>query len=79
VRCLFLCRSVGARLIAILLYGGGLRLMECLRLHIQDIDFSSGQIILRDGKGNKDRLTMLPESANVPLQEHLDLQHAVLC
>lgn len=59
------------RLIAVLLYGGGLRLLECLRLRVQDIDFAANQIVLRDGKGHKDRLTMLPESAKVPLQEHL--------
>lgn len=45
--------------------------MECLRLRVQDIDFAAHQILVRDGKGNKDRLTMLPESATVPLQEHL--------
>jgi len=45
--------------------------LECLRLRVQDIDFAAHQILVRDGKGNKDRLTMLPESATVPLQEHL--------
>lgn len=56
---------------AVLMYGGGLRLMECLRLRVQDIDFSTNQIVVRDGKGNKDRLTMLPASAKEPLQQHL--------
>ena len=59
------------RLIAVLLYGGGLRLLECLRLRVQDIDFAAHQILVRDGKGNNDWLIMLPESATVLLQEHL--------
>ncbi len=44
-----------------LLYGCGLRLMECLRLRVKDIESGSNQIIVRDGKGQKDRVTMLPE------------------
>jgi integron integrase len=48
-------------LMAGLLYGGGLRLMECVRLRIKDIDFAQSQIVIRDGKGKKDRLTVLPE------------------
>jgi site-specific recombinase XerD len=59
------------RLIAVLLYGGGLRLLECLRLRVQDIDFAAHQIAIHSSKVNKDRLTMLPESATVPLKEHL--------
>ena len=47
------------RLMAILLYGGGLRLMECCRLRVKDIDFSQNEILVRAGKGNKDRHTML--------------------
>ncbi|MFC1651381.1 integron integrase [Candidatus Latescibacterota bacterium] len=58
-------------LMANLMYGAGLRLMECLRLRVQDIDFASNQITLRDGKGSKDRLTMLPKVVNQPLREHL--------
>lgn len=50
-------------LMSSLLYGAGLRLMECLRLRVKDIDFEYGQITVRDGKGNKDRVTMLPESS----------------
>lgn len=56
---------------ASLLYGAGLRLMECLRLRVKDIDFSYSQIIVRDGKGNKDRVTVLPASLKEPLQKHL--------
>ena len=54
-----------------LLYGSGLRLMECLRLRVKDLDFSFRQIVVRDGKGNKDRVTMLPQTLIKPLQEHL--------
>jgi hypothetical protein len=50
------------RLMAELLYGSGLRLIECLRLRVKDIDFSRGEITVREGKGNKDRLTLLPQS-----------------
>ncbi|MEA3334551.1 MAG: integron integrase [Chloroflexota bacterium] len=54
-----------------LLYGSGLRLMETLRLRTKDLDFARHQIIVRDGKGAKDRITMLPDSLVVPLREHL--------
>ncbi len=58
-------------LVASLLYGAGLRLMESLRLRIQDIDFDRNEILVRDGKGAKDRITMLPGSLNSPLRNHL--------
>jgi len=58
-------------LMASLMYGAGLRLMECLRLRVQDIDLSRCEILVRDGMGAKDRRTMLPESVKKPLQEHL--------
>lgn len=58
-------------LIASLLYGTGLRLMECLRLRVKDVEFSRGEILVRDGKGFKDRITLLPVSVAKPLEEHL--------
>jgi len=59
------------RLIAELLYGGGLRLLECLRLRVKDVDFARLQIIVRGGKGDKDRVTMLPVAVAERLREHL--------
>ncbi len=58
-------------LIARLLYGSGLRLMEGVRLRVKDLDFEYHTITVRDGKGAKDRVTMLPETLVVPLQDHL--------
>jgi integron integrase len=58
-------------LMAALLYGCGLRLRECLRLRVKDIDFVYRQITVREGKGNKDRVTMLPQNLLEPLQRHL--------
>ena len=58
-------------LMAQLLYGTGIRLMECVRLRVKDVDFARREILIRDGKGEKDRVTMLPESLSAPLQEHL--------
>jgi integron integrase len=54
-----------------LLYGSGLRLLECLRLRVKDIDFGYGQITVRDGKGMRERVTVLPERVRSPLQLHL--------
>ena len=63
----------GARwLMASLLYGAGLRLRECLKLRVKDIDFGYLQILVRDGKGGKDRVTMLPQTAVEPLKHHLE-------
>ncbi|MDQ7063415.1 MAG: integron integrase, partial [candidate division KSB1 bacterium] len=59
------------RLMAGLLYGAGLRLRECLQLRVQDIDFGYKQIIIRDAKGAKDRITILPENFIEPLKVHL--------
>jgi len=58
-------------LIANLLYGTGMRIMECLRLRIKDIDFSRKEILVRDGKGFKDCLMLLPEALINPLRDHL--------
>jgi integron integrase len=58
-------------LMASLLYGSGLRLKECLRLRVKDVDFGYKQIVVRDAKGNKDRVTMLPVSLVGSLQKHL--------
>ena len=61
-----------AWLLASLLYGAGLRVMECLRLRVKDVDFAYRQILVRDGKGQKDRVTMLPQTVLVPLRAHLE-------
>jgi len=58
-------------LVCILLYGAGLRLLDCLRLRVKDIDFARNEITLRDGKGSKDRVTMLPARAKEPLEAQL--------
>jgi integron integrase len=58
-------------LMARLLYGSGLRLMECVRLRVKDLDFEQHQIIVRDGKGEKDRATLLPDAIGADLQRHL--------
>lgn len=58
-------------LIVSLLYGSGLRLMECLHLRVKDLEFSRGEVTVRDGKGGRDRVTMLPDSINAPLCGHL--------
>jgi len=58
-------------LMAMLLYGCGLRLVECLKLRVKDIDFNRHQIIVRRGKGAKDRLTPMPKNLREPLQKHL--------
>lgn len=60
-----------AWLMATLLYGAGLRLMECCRLRVKDLDFTRNQIVVRAGKGNKDRYTMLPAAVKEPLAQHL--------
>jgi integrase len=58
-------------LVASLLYGAGLRVMECLRLRVKDADLEYRQILVRDGKGEKDRVTMLPEKLVEPPRAHL--------
>lgn len=59
-------------LVARMLYGTGMRLMECLRLRVKDVEFERLEIIVREGKGARDRVTMLPESLRKPLREHLE-------
>ncbi len=60
------------KLIGHLLYGSGMRLIECLRLRVKDIDFEYQQIMIREGKGGKDRVTLLPERLVSPLTKHLE-------
>jgi integron integrase len=64
-------------LMASLLYGAGLRLMECLRLRVKDVDFGYRQLMGRDGKGQQDRVTMLPQRAIEPMKWHLDKVRAL--
>lgn len=59
------------RLMVLLMYGAGLRLLECARLRVQDVDFASNQIVVRGGKGDKDRVTMLPGAVKADLARHL--------
>ena len=61
----------GYGLMARLLYGTGMRLMECVRLRVKDVDFARAEILIRDGKGAKDRVTMLPQSLAPALRSHL--------
>ena len=75
-----LLRQLGGTtgLMASLLYGSGLRLLECCRLRVKDIDFARLEVLVRDGKGAKDRITMLPAGLKAPLAAHLQrvqLQH----
>src|SRR5207247_8623047 len=60
------------RLMAMLLYGAGLRLLECCRLRVKDVDFATNQLVIRDGKGRKDRVTMLPAAVKTLLMTHID-------
>jgi len=60
------------KVMVMVLYGGGLRLMECLQLRVKDLDLERNQITVREGKGGKDRVTVLPRSANGLLSSHLE-------
>ena len=74
------CLEGEYKLIAMLLYGAGLRISEALRLRIKDIDFGMQQLIVRKGKGGKDRITLLPDRLIEPLQKQIHttlLQHQV--
>src|SRR5207244_2020938 len=62
-----------SRLMAILLYGAGLRLLECARLRVKDVDFATNQIIMRAGKGDRDRVTMLPAVVRTDLVRHVEM------
>jgi integron integrase len=64
-------------LIAMLLYGGGLRLLEAVRLRVKDLDFERGEITVREGKGDKDRVTTMPRAIVKHLQEHLERVKAI--
>jgi integron integrase len=68
-----LCELSGReRIMATLLYGSGLRLVKCIRLRVKEIDFEKREILVRRGKGDKDRVTMLPEAARESLIHHLE-------
>lgn len=64
-------------LVAGLLYGAGMRLMEVVRLRVKDVDFARREILVRDGKGMKDRVTLLPQALAAPLQLHLEQVNAL--
>lgn len=66
-----------AQLMTKILYGSGIRLAECLRLRVKDIDFGNRQIMVRDGKGEDDRATILPDSVIPPLEAHLKTVQAI--
>jgi len=68
-----LCGTV--RIMVTLLYASGLRLLECARLRIKDVDFGSNQITVRSGKGDKDRVTLLPETIKDELAVHIERVH----
>jgi integron integrase len=65
------------RLVVLLLYGSGLRLQECLELRVKDLDFERLEVVVRRGKGQKDRRTMLPEAITLPLRRHLEAVRAL--
>src|SRR5262249_11075395 len=75
VRALFDHLSGVPRLVASLLYGAGLRLFEATQLRVHDLDFTRGEILVRHGKGGKDRRTMLPAAAKQELLQHVDRVH----
>ena len=77
VRTLFDQMEGGMALLAQVLYGTGMRLMEGLRLRVKDVEFERREIVIRDGKGGKDRITMLPERLAEPLRAHLDKVRAL--
>lgn len=74
---LLACFEGELALVTGLLYGSGLRLMEAMRLRVKDVDFARGEILVRDGKGMKDRVTLLPGRLSQPLKRHLDCVKAL--
>ena len=72
VRALLLEMNGVPRLMAVLLYGAGLRLLECARLRVKDVDFARNQLTVRGGKGDKDRVTMLPAVVKPELARHME-------
>ncbi|MDR3682262.1 MAG: integron integrase [Geothrix sp.] len=77
VRTLFDQMEGGMALLAQVLYGTGMRLMEGLRLRVKDVEFERREILVRDGKGGKDRVTMLPDRLVAPLRAHLERVRAL--
>jgi len=77
VKKLLICMEGMPGLVANLLYGTGMRLMEGLTLRVKDVDFDRREILIRDGKGAKDRVTMLPESLIAALREHLNRRRVI--
>ncbi len=73
VKALLECLQGNDRLMALLLYGSGLRLLECLRLRVKDVDLAANRLIVRGGKGQKDRVTLLPAIARDQLARQLEL------
>lgn len=71
VRRVLACLPGLPKLMASLIYGTGLRVMECVSLRVLDVDFGAKQIVVRSGKGGKDRITLLPQNLVAPLQHHL--------
>ena len=63
------------RIVAMLLYGSGMRLMECMKLRVKDVDFQRREILIREGKGDRDRVTMLPDSVAAELGRHMQIVH----
>jgi integron integrase len=72
VRAVLLSLRGTPRLMAVLLYGAGLRLLECAHLRVKDLDFSANQIVVRSGKGDRDRVTLLPAAVKPALQRQLE-------
>jgi integrase len=76
-RAVLACLDRQPWLMAGLLYGAGLRLMECVRLRVKDVDFGYPRIVIRDGKGQKDRVTIRPQAVVEPLKQHIEKVRAL--